>query len=119
MTVGEWVWGVTRVHHTVSKQDGTILKGLDLYSGYRIKVQWDRIGYESWANPAYLEVIAPLPDPGKQAGVGHLLHAMPTEHRFYTTCTACGAEVFYDDTDDEGTGIWTHTATLDYFCEAI
>lgn len=55
----------------------------------------------------------PVPAPNR---VGELPHAYPREHAEYSTCTVCGAEVFADGADDEGTGIWTHTATLDYFC---
>lgn len=59
-----------------------------------------------------------LPTPAANR-TGELPHAYPTEVAEYSTCTVCGAEVFYDDTDDEGTGIWSHTETGDYFCEAI
>jgi hypothetical protein len=59
-----------------------------------------------------------LPKPAPNE-TGDLPHAFPAAVASYSTCTYCGAEVFFDDTDDEGTGIWTHTETLDYFCEAI
>lgn len=65
-----------------------------------------------YVDPASLPVPAPNRD-------GELPHAYPAEHAEYSTCLACGAEVFADGTDDEGTGIWTHTATLDYFCEPV
>lgn len=49
--------------------------------------------------------------------VGDLPHAHPADLLPDTTCTLCGAAVYFDDYDDEGAAIWTHTLTLDYFCE--
>lgn len=51
--------------------------------------------------------------------VGEPPHAYPeSTSTAYSTCTICGAEIFWDDTDDLGVSIWTHTETLDHFCEA-
>lgn len=64
------------------------------------------------------EAAANLPAPAPNR-IGELPHAVP-EQRISegTNCLVCGAEVFFDDTDDNGVGIWSHTETLDYFCEA-
>jgi hypothetical protein len=62
------------------------------------------------------ETAANLPAPAPNR-VGEFPHAYPNTRVQDTTCTNCGEDVFYDDTDCEETGIWTHTATLDYFCE--
>lgn len=60
----------------------------------------------------------PLPHPAPNR-IGAPPHAYPEEPVAETTCVICDAEVFYEDTDDEGVGIWIHTETLDYFCEEV